>query len=120
MQLIHTDVPKVSYIKQNKFAIYIYTKYFNIKAPSKQSPPKLKPLSASSILVTWHPPEHPNGIITYYTVSRNDSLVHNTTGKSKMNSIKSFHSIIFKTVKFIQILNSKMKICYLSLSIHIK
>ncbi len=53
-----------------------------IKEPSKQSPPSVSVLTARSVQVTWLQPDYPNGVIAYYALYRNDSVVFNSTARS--------------------------------------
>ena len=50
--------------------------------PEEQAPPFPRPLNFSAILLTWRPPESPNGAIISYYVYRNDVFIANVTGLS--------------------------------------
>ena len=50
--------------------------------PEEQAPPFPQPLNFSAILLTWRPPESPNGAIISYYVYRNDVFIANVTGLS--------------------------------------
>ncbi|CAF0916506.1 unnamed protein product, partial [Brachionus calyciflorus] len=52
------------------------------KSPSKQSPPFLTVKNANTITVSWLPPDYPNGIIRYYLLFRNETLIAKVTDKS--------------------------------------
>ena len=65
-------------------------------APSKQAPPYFSQLNASSLIVNWDPPDYPNGVIIYYLVFRNDTLVFNSTvGSSKNFLLLSDASLLY-------------------------
>lgn len=54
--------------------LYIFT------APAEQSPPVLLPTSATTVFLSWSPPEAPNGVITSFRLYRSDSNFANTSG----------------------------------------
>ncbi|KAJ8045141.1 Usherin [Holothuria leucospilota] len=45
------------------------------KEPEQQPPPSLSPVSPYAVLLSWGPPDQPNGIITQYTIYRNGSQI---------------------------------------------
>ena len=47
-------------------------------APDEQAPPSLTALNSTSILLTWLPPEAPNGVILGYNIYRDGNLTANT------------------------------------------
>ena len=55
-------------------------------SPSGLDPPKVSPLSATSLQVTWTPPANPNGMIKNYTLFREGEMVY-SGGPSQMNYI---------------------------------
>ena len=55
-------------------------------SPSGLDPPKVAPLSATSLQVTWSPPANPNGVIKNYTLFRDGDMVY-SGGPTQMNYI---------------------------------
>ena len=55
-------------------------------SPSGLDPPKIAPLSATSLQVTWSMPANPNGAIKNYTLYRDGEMVY-SGGPSQMNYI---------------------------------
>lgn len=51
-------------------------------APEEQPPPSAQSLNFSVILLTWRPPESPNGEIISYILYRNNTIIANVTGLS--------------------------------------
>ncbi|GFO50464.1 usherin, partial [Plakobranchus ocellatus] len=49
----------------------------NVEVPSQQPPPEYKERSPTSILLQWAQPDNPNGILTSYSVYRDDTVVAN-------------------------------------------
>lgn len=54
--------------------------------PEEQAPPSLQPLNFSAILLTWRPPESPNGAIISYYLYRNNTIIANVTGLSYIDT----------------------------------
>ena len=54
--------------------------------PEEQAPPSAQPLNFSAILLTWRPPESPNGAIISYYLYRNDIIIANVTGLSYIDT----------------------------------
>ena len=50
--------------------------------PEEQGPPILQAVNFSTVLLTWRPPESPNGAIISYIVYRDNVVVANVTGLS--------------------------------------
>lgn len=53
---------------------------FCVLAPEEQAPPSPQPLNFSAILLTWRPPESPNGVIISYILYRDNVAISNVTG----------------------------------------
>ena len=54
--------------------------------PEEQAPPSPQPLNFSAIMLTWRPPESPNGAIISYYLYRNDVIIANITGLSYIDT----------------------------------
>lgn len=54
--------------------------FISISAPEEQAPPTPQPFNFSAILLTWRPPESPNGEIISYILYRNNTIIANVTG----------------------------------------
>ena len=48
-------------------------------APAEQAPPSLSLIESTTAQLTWLPPEQPNGLILYYLVYRDDTVIANVT-----------------------------------------
>ena len=64
--------------------ITIIMAYFIV--PEEQAPPSPQPLNFSAILLTWRPPESPNGAIISYNLYRNNVIIANVTGLSYIDT----------------------------------
>jgi len=70
-------------IKSTGVSKQVYHIFFIfILAPEEQAPPSAQPLNFSAILLTWRPPETPNGEIISYILYRNNTIIANVTGLS--------------------------------------
>ena len=52
-----------------------------VPEPSQQPAPVYKPLSPTSMDISWSPPDYPNGVIMLYRLFRNDTLVFEDNGE---------------------------------------
>jgi len=57
-----------------------------ILVPEEQAPPSPEPLNFSAILLTWRPPESPNGAIISYVLYRDNVIIANVTGLSYIDT----------------------------------
>ena len=57
-----------------------------VLAPEEQAPPSPQPLNFSAILLTWGPPESPNGAIISYILYRDNEAIANVTGLSYIDN----------------------------------
>ena len=52
-----------------------------VPEPSQQPAPVYRPLSPTSMDISWSPPDYPNGVIVQYRLFRNDTLVFEDNGE---------------------------------------
>ena len=73
-------VPLFLPFKQNLFT-HMFILCF-VAAPSQQPAPVYKPLSPTSMNISWSPPDYPNGVIVLYRLFRNDTLQFEAKGEA--------------------------------------
>lgn len=69
---------------------------FAISAPNNQPPPDCMALNSSSIILTWYPPDNPNGVIEMYRLYRNGTLL--ATFSPNGNIIRNLMTLVIITI----------------------
>jgi len=55
-----------------------------LTAPAQQPPPYYEAINSTALKVIWKSPDYPNGVIEFYKLFRNGTLIFTVLGDGKL------------------------------------